>query len=724
MNVPQICLKCEKALLNGNQRMECPACGAQWPRDRGIPSYASAEYCGELTPETMHELLDLAGKGHWLTAVRTMFKESNPELYDHVADLNRASWIPILPIGPHSTVLDVSSGLGALTHALALNYRCVVSVEPVAEMVRFTKVRLDQEGLTNVDLIQTTLDVLPFYKETFDLIVLNGVLEWIHQWRGSGPSREAQIEALRDLRRLLKPHGVLVIGSENRIGYTSLLRRTDHPPGRFTRRMFPWLAPLYRRLKKPGFYRPLIDPTKGYRTYTHTPTGYFRLLRQAGFPVADLWWPPNGYNSPHTILRASDRAAIRAHCDYERRYKDRLHGYSLARQLRHLAVVATRLIHMMFPDVIMIARPTTKREPELRSGLPLLAAFEKYLPAEPESAVKHVGVRNRYYADSLTTHPYKNKAVITLVSCDSESHAVAKVANVRLPGAEMVQRSYQKLHRVYSNFKGSDVFLAGSIPSPMGVVRVGSLLGTMERSARGPRLVDVILDRQYFENHDRVRRHLERITSWLMGSKPVLDALGSDGVLDAMPLEWLVAPDGENGAGPGSIPERFSGAQHGDFFPENVFIDEKSQHICVIDWDSCATGYPPLFDWFCLVTGLYYTHERVSGLRKEQTVEFMSFRQTYFEASWFSELIVSLSHRLCDSFGLDRARLLDYFLLYVVVRYRQFLSHPESEEKHYWGPLNKHLYRQYYELLLKNQKQCCFWTSSAPGVLGTPHCRA
>src|SRR6202022_3074112 len=98
---------------------------------------------------------------------------------------------PRLPIAPDSTVLDVNSGLGGLTHALALNYHQVVSVESVSDMVRFTRVRLDQERLQNVDLIQTTLAGIPFPSDSFDLIVLNGVLEWIHEWRSSGTSRNA-----------------------------------------------------------------------------------------------------------------------------------------------------------------------------------------------------------------------------------------------------------------------------------------------------------------------------------------------------------------------------------------------------------------------------------------------------------------------------------------------------------------------------------------------------
>jgi SAM-dependent methyltransferase len=647
----------------------------------------------------MHDLIALAEKEHWLTAVRRMFKDSNPELYDYVADLNRASWIPILPVDPASTVLDVSAGLGALTHALALNYQHVVAVDPVAELVRFTKVRLEREGLSNVDFIHTTLDALPFEEGTFDLIALNGVLEWVRE--------EAQIGVLQNLRRLLKPHGVLVIGSENRIGYTSLLRRTDHPRGQFPHRNLQWLASIYQRLRKPGFYWSLRDTTKGRGRSTHTPHGYSSLLRQAGFALVDLWWPPNGYNSPHVILKASNRAAIESYSDFDRRYKDRIHGYGLARQLRHFILVNTRLIHRMLPDVLMIASPGSEGEEELHRSVPLLAAFQE-----------HLG-RGRYYVDSLMTHPYKNKSVLKVVSCNSESHAVVKVANVRLPGAGILQRSYEKLERLHSRFTASDPSLAGSIPLPMGVVQVGSLFATMEGSARGSRLVDLMLERQYFDGRARVRRHLERITTWLIASKPTLDALGSDRLFDAIPSEWLVAPEAVGGGGHGASPEVSSGAQHGDFYPENIFLDEESQHVCVIDWDGCGTGYPPLFDWFCLITGLYYTHESVRGLPKGQTVEFLSFRQTYFEASWFSELVLSLSHRLCDSFGLDAAKLLDYFLLYIVVRYRQFLSHSELEEKHYWGTRNRDLYKQYYEFLLENRKRCCFANAPAPGLLRT-----
>jgi len=313
--------------------MNCRECGAHWPILNGVPSYDSGKYFGEVPQETMQELVAAAEKGNWLTAARAMFKDSNSEMYQYIADLNRASWIPILPIGPKSTVLDVGSGLGVLTHALALQFEKVVSIEPIAERINFTRVRLEQEGLKNVDLVQTTLDALPFFDETFDLVVLNGILEWVGEWRLNKSPREAQIEVLTALRRLLKPGGMVLIGIENRIGWDSFLGRVDHPGTRFTSLMPRWLASLYIKLKKPNFYRTLIASMNGYRTYTYSPRGYFKLLREAGLPCAELWWPTQGYNFPHVMFRAADRGQIEAHFLRDRNFKNRVHGYAWRRAL-------------------------------------------------------------------------------------------------------------------------------------------------------------------------------------------------------------------------------------------------------------------------------------------------------------------------------------------------------------------------------------------------------
>ena len=87
--------------------MRCPACGAEWPIRDGVPFYSSADYFGEVSQAEMRTLIQLASQTNWRTAIRAQFKENNPELYVYATDLNRASWIPLLPIGPSSTVLNV-----------------------------------------------------------------------------------------------------------------------------------------------------------------------------------------------------------------------------------------------------------------------------------------------------------------------------------------------------------------------------------------------------------------------------------------------------------------------------------------------------------------------------------------------------------------------------------------------------------------------------------------
>jgi len=169
------------------------------------------------------------------------------------------------------------------------------------------------------------LDALPFFDKTFDLIVLNGILEWVGEWRRTGTPREVQLDVLRKLRALLKPTGALFVGIENRIGLDSFLGRIDHPGTRFTSLMPRWLASTYIRLSRPDFYRTLIGANKGYRTYTYSPKGYRKLLREAGFPEINLWWPPSGYNLPHVMYNSSNYAGITKYCVHERNYADRLH---------------------------------------------------------------------------------------------------------------------------------------------------------------------------------------------------------------------------------------------------------------------------------------------------------------------------------------------------------------------------------------------------------------
>ena len=167
--------------------------------------------------------------------------------------------------------------------------------------------------------------------------------------------------------------------------------------------------------------------------------------------------------------------------------------------------------------------------------------------------------------------------------------------------------------------------------------------------------------------------------------------------------DWRTMPP-QSGPQRLATADRSSWVQHGDFFPTNVMFDEPSGRICVIDWDSCNAGYPPLFDWFCFVTGLYYTHERVRRLPRGQTIDALSFEQTFFEPSWFAERVVALTLQIAESLGLDRGRIMNHFADYVAVRHHQFEDDRDSGSKERWGSL----FKEFYAFFVENQERCIF----------------
>ena len=137
---------------------------------------------------------------------------------------------------------------------------------------------------------------LPFPEAYFDLIVLNGVLEWLGIFHYELNPRKVQLTKLQDMHKLLKDNGSLYIGVENRTAYVYFLGGRDHSGIRFTSLMPRKIADICCRIRK----------GQAYRTYTYNVIGYKRLLNEAGFTKIDIYETIPSYRDVFFLIDVND----------------------------------------------------------------------------------------------------------------------------------------------------------------------------------------------------------------------------------------------------------------------------------------------------------------------------------------------------------------------------------------------------------------------------------
>jgi ubiquinone/menaquinone biosynthesis C-methylase UbiE len=102
---------------------------------------------------------------------------------------------------PRGLVLDLACGPGILSAALAPQTEFMVGVDITPEMIRMARERCRKAGVCNARFLEGPAEALPFPPATFDGVVTRLSIHHV----------PAPHEVLREVRRVLKPDGSLIL---------------------------------------------------------------------------------------------------------------------------------------------------------------------------------------------------------------------------------------------------------------------------------------------------------------------------------------------------------------------------------------------------------------------------------------------------------------------------------------------------------------------------------
>jgi SAM-dependent methyltransferase len=665
------CLKCPTCsgqLALSATQAACCGCGKSWPVSAGIPRFFEPlNYWGEILQIEARSLLEKAERQGWREAAKDFIK-GNRDAEISLLDWQRASWLPLIGLDADSTALDIGCGYGAITHALSRGVQQVYSIEAISERIEFTRIRLEQEGVFNVQLVQASALDLPFGEAGFDLIVVNGVLEWVGEWTDVGRPREVQLGFLRKLHTLLKPGGVLLVGIENRFGYQFMQGGIDHSGLAYTSLMPRWVASWYLRHFLKKHHRTNLNPKREYRTYIYSRQGYRKLLRESGFGSLQFYWSDPGYNQPYHLvpLKAKLPAAhFRAKVlEPSRAGRER----TWKRQFASLAVRAG-LMNVLNPDFVILANKRSGKSDSRDSRL--WVSLKAQIPHLPELDVPVL---------ALSTRPFGDRSQIRVYGAGQpEPCCFIKCATASGTGRTTLETEYRALAAVHHRLSQLDK-APFRVPKPLGTAQVGKFFYAAEAVATGIQLSKLVFSANRERQYEILSRYLHRCTEAII---EFVQQAGVDVGRTARVVEsswWEVPSELESDSEVAQAVKQAhrenqaasheqACVQHGDFTIENIFVEAKSGQLTVIDWENLMAGASPLYDLFTLLISALPAMDADSN-RKEDLVDLWEglFKATFLGGGRCAGLFQKLVAAACERLNIAPSLVWPMFIQFLLFR--------------------------------------------------------
>ena len=245
-------------------------------------------------------------------------------------------------------VLDLGCGQGEIAAALGASQARLIATDLSVSALKRARERFRPTSKPPLLCTHSALD-LPFPTAQFDLVLLNGVLEWVGKAAPEKNPEACQLQALREVCRILRKEGWLYLAIENRC-YPNWIIRDPHVK-------LPLLAVLPRRIAN-IVHRWLAGHP--YVTYIHSYRKLRSLIRAAGFTEIQFYIPILHYRWPLKVVPAEDRSRLaREVAAFRRQLRSEADTFSWFEELKFIlyrAVALFGLGRLLFPSFVVLAR--------------------------------------------------------------------------------------------------------------------------------------------------------------------------------------------------------------------------------------------------------------------------------------------------------------------------------------------------------------------------------
>jgi len=238
----------------------------------------------------------------------------------------------------NSIAIDIGFGTGGFSLALARKIAFICNFDISLNAIRNFWIKINDNKVSNVSSTYATAVSLPYKDDSFDLVVMNGVLEYTAIDRKGDP-RETHIAVLGDIKRILKPQGFFYLGIENRYYLKYLVGHRAHQEF--------WFSTILPR--KVANFISKIMRKREYRRYIYSLNGYRDLLGDAGFKDIQFYTALPNYKFPDYIIGIDKKSEIK---DKIRKTKAK----SFFRNVGYILAHSNYLYKKVGPDFIILSK--------------------------------------------------------------------------------------------------------------------------------------------------------------------------------------------------------------------------------------------------------------------------------------------------------------------------------------------------------------------------------